>query len=337
MSILAQARRATSSWHPVLLATSAAMALLALVCVVGLIVDGRTLVGAPIWLKPFKFAVSFTVYTATLAWLLPRLRRTPRLAWWTGNVFAVAAVLEMIAIVMQVVRGRQSHFNGVTPFDAAVFSAMGATVAALWVTNLIVAVVALRQRLDDPVLTSAVRAGLAIAVAGMAVGVLMVLPTPEQSAAQRAGTSNGIVGAHSVGTPDGGPGLAVTGWSTTGGDLRVGHFIGMHALQAVPLLALGLAAAGRRVSRLRLPATRRNLVRVIATGYAAVVGLTTWQALRGQPLLSPDVLTLAFFGGIALAVAVAVAIIFNRATARDSDSVFPRQAHDRFAPAALRP
>lgn len=76
--------------------------------------------------------------------------------------------------------------------------------------------------------TTRLPAGLVIGLAGMAVGFLMTSPTPEQLH-----DFHGIAGAHAVGAPDDGPGLPFLGWSTIGGDLRVPHFVGMHALQAL--------------------------------------------------------------------------------------------------------
>ena len=59
-------RRATQLESPSDGFLVSAMAVLAVVAAVGVFVDSRVLTGAPIWLKPFKFAVSFVLYGATL-------------------------------------------------------------------------------------------------------------------------------------------------------------------------------------------------------------------------------------------------------------------------------
>ncbi|MFD7326034.1 hypothetical protein ACFV9D_33995 [Streptomyces sp. NPDC059875] len=273
------------------------MVLLALVSIGGLLFDDRILVGVPIWTKPFKFAVSFVAYCMTLAWMLTLLPRGRRIGWWAGTVLALASAGEMVLITMQVVRGTQSHFNNQTDFDAAVFQAMGATVVVLWLAALVIAILLLRARILDRATAWAVRLGSLIALVGAAVGFLMVQPTPEQLAA---GDDAPINGAHSVGVPDGGPSMPVTGWSTTGGDLRIAHFFGMHALQVIPLLLLLLVTLAPRYARLRDERVRLRLTLVVAGTYAAVFALVTWQALRGQALLDPDGVTLAAAGAIAL-------------------------------------
>ncbi|MEV6731242.1 hypothetical protein [Streptomyces sp. NPDC051364] len=84
----------------------------------------------------------------------------------------------------------------------------------------------------------------------------------------------------------------------------------------MPLLALALAYAARRYGWAADTGVRSRLVRVAGLGYAGVVGLTTWQALRGQPLTSPDVLTLGAAGALAAAVAVAAAVVLLAGAAR---------------------
>ena len=91
-----------------------------------------------------------------------------------------------------------------------------------------------------------------------------------------------IAGAHTVGAPDGGPGLTGTGWSVEHGDLRVPHFLGLHAMQILPLLALAL----RR--RRSTESARVRLVMVAVASYAALFATLLWQALRGQSLVQPD-------------------------------------------------
>ncbi|MGY5002397.1 hypothetical protein [Streptomyces griseus] len=278
------------------------MAALAVVSAVGLVVDDRVLVGAPIWAKPFKFSVSFVAYCLTLAWMLTLLTRGRRIGRWAGHVVVLTSLVEMVIITVQVVRGKRSHFNTATAFDSALWNTMGMTIVVLWAATLVIAVLLLRTRIADRAEALAVRGGLLIALAGAALGFLMTLPSESQQAVGNLDASDAI-GAHSVGVPDGGPAMALTGWSTTGGDLRAPHFVGMHALQLIPLLLIALVLLAPRFAPLRDAGVRLRLVRVAVAGYAALVALIAWQALRGQPLIQPDGITLAAAGAILAAVA----------------------------------
>ncbi|WP_253208500.1 hypothetical protein [Streptomyces sp. YPW6] len=290
------------TWHRPLVVFSAAMAALAVASAVGLVVDDRVLAGAPIWAKPFKFSVSFVAYCLTLAWMLTLLTHGRRIGRWAGHAVVLTGLTEMVIITVQVVRGKRSHFNTATAFDTALWNAMGLTIVVLWAATLVIAVLLLRARVPDRPTALAVRGGLLIALAGAALGFLMTLPSESQRAAGDLDAAE-TIGAHSVGVPDGGPSMALTGWSTTGGDLRVPHFVGMHALQLIPLLLMALVLLAPRLATLRDAGVRLRLVRVAVGGYAALVALITWQALRGQPLVHPDGITLAAAGAILAATA----------------------------------
>ncbi|MFE7387114.1 hypothetical protein [Streptomyces sp. NPDC057582] len=279
------------SWHRPLVLFAAAMAVMAVISGVGLLVDDRVLAGSAIWFKPFKFAVSFVAYALALAWMLTLLTRGRRTGWWAGTVVTVSSLAEMAIITAQVIRGKRSHFNHATPFDERLFTAMGVTVAVLWTGTLVIAVLLLRARIQDRAAALAIRSGVFIALVGAGIGFLMTQPTPEQRAAGNLDTAD-VIGAHSVGVPDGGPSMPLTGWSTTGGDLRIPHFVGMHALQLLPLLLLALVALAPRFPRLGDPRVRLRLMLVASGAYAAVVALVAWQALRGQSLIHPDGATL---------------------------------------------
>ena len=190
----------------------------------------------------------------------------------TGWFIVAGVTLEMVVIVGQAARGVRSHFNDDTPFDIVLFALMGATIALVWLATLAIALRFLREPGRDRSMAVAIRLGLLVSLVGMAVGFVM-----------------SAVGSHAVGVPDGGPGLPFVGWSTIGGDLRVGHFVGLHALQVLPLLAALVAQRG-------LPeAARVRAVVSVAAGYLGLVLLLTWQALRAQPVLAPDGLTASAF------------------------------------------
>jgi len=276
-------------WHPPLMIFALAMAALIPVTLVGLVVDDRILVGSPIWLKPFKFAVSLALYSASVAWMLTFLTRGRKVGRWMGTAIAAAATIEMVVIVGQVLRGKRSHFNFETALDGALFSIMGGTIVTLWLLHAVIAGLLVFSKIENPVTALSIRLGLVIAFAGLGVAFLMTGPRPGQS------LTGATIGAHSVGAVDGGPTMAVTAWNTTAGDLRVPHFVGMHALQFLPLLVLLFN---------RWMTTR--LVWVAGGFYAGLLGLLTWQALRGQALFSPDATTLTALAVLLAATAVGV-------------------------------
>jgi hypothetical protein len=161
------------------------------------------------------------------------------------------------------------------------------------------------ERLEDRTMASAIRLGLVVASVGMAFGYVMTMPTAQQAAAMDAGQIPDMIGAHSVGVTDGGAGLPFVGWSTDGRDLRIGHSIGMHALQVLPPLALwmrGRGSVARQVGK----------VRIAAAAYLGLSVLVTWQALRAQPLLHPDALTLTALAGLLILTVAALALVHAR-------------------------
>ncbi|NRQ36209.1 hypothetical protein HII36_30885 [Nonomuraea sp. NN258] len=287
-------------WHRPLMLFAGTMAVLAVATTAAWIVDDRTLDGMPIWAKPTKFAISFVLYSFTWAWLLSLSPRGRRWSGWAGTVLAVAGLTEVVLIVFQAARVERSHFNFATPLDTTIYMIMASTITALMVANIVAAVAVLIDRPGDRPLAWSLWSGLIISTLGLASGILMTMPTAGQDPAF------GIVGAHTVGVPDGGPGLPALGWSTVGGDLRVPHFVGMHALQLLPLLALALTALAGRVPALRHEVVRARLVAIGGGLYGGVFALTVWQALRGQSVVKPDGLTLAVLAALLVAALTAV-------------------------------
>lgn len=269
------------------------MLVVLLATLVGLLIDPRQVINEPVWLKPAKFAISIVIYSFTLLWLMAFIERRRRLVVTVSWIIFGVLLLEEAIIAFQAFRGVRSHFNEATPLDAMLWSTMGGAIMVLWLANLVVAVLLLRQRFTNPVLAWGVRFGLIIALFGMAVAFLM--PTDITG------------GAHSVGVADGGPGLPIVGWSTDGGDLRVPHFVGLHALQAMPVIAWLLTLLPAAWLSVR---DRARLMVVAGIGGIGLVGLLTWQALRGQSLIAPDQLTLTvLFSGAAVLGLAAVAVI----------------------------
>ena len=276
----------------------------------GLAIDPRLVTGAPVWLKPAKFAASIAIYSFTLAWIFSLMRGGAKARQRVGWITAIALVIEMAIIGGQAARGTTSHFNTGTLVDGVLFTIMGVAIVVQTLSTIAVAIALWRERFEDAALGWALRLGMAITIVGAMTGGLMTSPTRQQIEAARAGERMTVAGAHTVGAPDGGPGLPGTGWSTEHGDLRVPHFVGLHALQALPLVALLLPR------RKLIDAVRVRLTFVAAASYVGLFGILLSQALGGQPVLAPDTLTLSLLAGWVVSTAAAAAVATARPAAR---------------------
>jgi len=223
--------------------------------------DQRHVAGALVWMKPLKFAVSIAVYAFTLAWLLASLPAAAQGAVrCIGWGVAVSMVVEQAVIFGQAARGTTSHYNAASALDGALFGLMGLFILVNTVLTAWALYLAWRyQPQGSAGYVWGVRLGLLVFWVGSVLGGIMI---------RRA--------QHTVGGPDGGPGLPGLGWSTRAGDLRIAHFLGMHALQALPLLGWAL---GRW-----WPGQAAGLTWLGAAAYAAAVAALLVQALAGVPL-----------------------------------------------------
>lgn len=276
------------------------------VALAGLVLDPRTITGMPAWTKPAKFATSTAIFMLTLAWIFTYLPSWGRLRRIVGRATAVILVLEVAIVYLQAWRGTTSHFNASTVLDGALFTVMGAAIGIQTLLTIAVAIALWRQPFVDRSLGWALRLGLMISIVGASTGGLMVAPTKAQLAEAHVTHRLPIAGAHTVGAPDGGPALPGLGWSREHGDLRVPHFLGLHAMQLLPLAVLLATRRGL------LEGTRVRLTFVIAASYFSLFFILLWQALQGQSFVQPDALTLGAIAAWAISTIVATWAIASR-------------------------
>jgi len=294
------------SGSPVLVVTALVMLGTFWGAVAGIFLDPRTVTGVPAWLKPAKFGISTAIYLMTIAWLYRYIRVWPRLLRAAAWTMSLVIYFEIAVIDIQAARGLISHFNHSNPVDSALFAAMGAAIGVLWLASVIVLAALFKQKFENRAWGWALRLGMLITVLGSASGGLMVAPTHDQLQALKAGEKVPAIGAHTVGAPDGGPGIPGAGWSTEHGDLRVPHFVGMHGIQMIPLFVWIFA---RR---------RTAAVWIAAASYVALFAILAWQALRGESIVAPAGLTMTVLAAwmAATGIAMAIALVSGKPAAR---------------------
>jgi hypothetical protein len=207
------------------------------------------------WYKPFKFAFSTFLFVWAMAWYcyyLPNFNI--KLFNWT---VIILLGFEIFYIAFQANKGQLSHYNLSTPVYATLYSLMA--IAATLVTLYTAYVGILFFKYDFTSLPNyylwSIRLGIFIFVVFSFEGFAM-------------GSSLN----HSVGALNDNSNWFILGWSKTVGDLRVSHFIGMHALQVLPILSYFVFK-------------NTKITIVLSIVYALLAMITLIQALKGRPLL----------------------------------------------------
>ena len=216
--------------HPLLTRYGIALLALGAVAMALQIVDPRTLAsGVNIWIKPAKFFVSVGVFALTAAWFMGYVRperRTSLLMRITAWALIVSGSFELIYIVNQAAQAQESHFNLSTGFHIAMYALMGIFAVLLTATTLPLAWEIARRPAPglQRSFVAAVTIGLVLTfVLGGWMGSYMSSQT-----------------GHAVGQVGGS--VPIFGWNRMGGDLRIAHFFGIHAEQAIPLIAVAAAS-----------------------------------------------------------------------------------------------
>lgn len=235
-----------------------------IVCLIGLAIDDRMLMGINVWIKPLKFSISGGIYILTLGFLTTLYPFSKRKKNIITNTVALTLVVEIFIIIYQGARGVQSHYNVSNPFDGILFAAMGILIAINVMIMVLFIFETIRLKLNtSKTVQWAILLGWIIVVVGSWVGGQMISQM-----------------AHNVGVADGGAGLPLVNWSTVAGDLRIAHFFGLHAIQVIPLFALW-------VSKKWSDNTRNQIVIVTIFGliYSGWIGFTFYQAKQGIALI----------------------------------------------------
>ena len=276
-SSLLRLARATLSASPALAWTAIALLVLSLVVLLLPMFDGRQFQGVSVWLKPWKFLVSIGTYLLTLAvvfaWL-PQASRPSLAMRYVVWASVVSGLFEISYISWQAAWGQASHFNFSSPAAILMYSLMGVGAVTLTSTALVQGVMVLRSPgfALPPALKHGIGWGLVLTfVLGTAFGAYL---------------SSSPSGHWVGGKPTDAAGLAVVHWARDGGDLRVAHFFGIHAVHFIGLFAWGLVVLVRRVNVTGLRAHTRQWVWAFCVAYTAFCIWAFLQAIRGQPFFA---------------------------------------------------
>ena len=228
----------------------------AIVCLVLMPFEETQILGVNRWLKPFKFYSSVGIMVLTMGWLLYYLNNPKKVKTYSWLI-VITMFFENGLIITQAIRKTTSHFNNTSILNGIVFNIMGGLILVFTITAILICISFFKQKQFSipAAYVWGIRLGLLFFVFFSLEGGLMV----------------GLL-SHTIGGPDGGPGLPLVNWSTRYGDLRIAHFLGLHSLQILPLF-------GNYIAK-----TKKQTI-TFSIAYFIIVAVLFLQAMKGIPLL----------------------------------------------------
>lgn len=227
-----------------------------ILCLLMMQLSSIQVLGINAWIKPFKFFASTVIFVWSMSWYLSYLNASSSVRVYSWVVI-VTLSFELIYITLQAAKGELSHFNVSSSFHGSMFGLMGVAISIMTLFTFYMGMLFFTKQVDP--LPTAYLWGIRLGI------IFFVIFAFE-------GGMMGARLAHTVGAPDGGPGIKLLNWSLTHGDLRIAHFTGMHALQVLPIIGYFLLTSTRGLF-------------IFSTVYFIVVFSILMQALRGLPLI----------------------------------------------------
>lgn len=238
--------------------------LILMICLIGMMIDDRQLMGINIWIKPTKFALSGIIVLWTMGWYLLIYPFSEKSKNFISIAAASLMIIEIIIITGQAVRGVSSHYNTSSLLDGIAFGIMGGAIGMFTVIVFWFFIKSFSAKLELPNhMKWSFRISWFTFLFASAIGGSMISQL-----------------GHNVGIADGGAGLPFLNWSTVGGDLRVAHFFGIHGIQIIPLAAFCFS---KKI-------INNTLTSIFSIGFALLylgwIAFTFYQAKQGHPLLA---------------------------------------------------
>lgn len=241
------------------------------------------------WRQPLAFSVAFALVLPSLAWVMTFLPPRRRLGWAVSGPLGVAALGTVVIIALQAWREQPAFFPEDFPLDNALWTGMQIGIGFIVLTIVLEAVWALTPLEASPSFRWAVRAGLFLMVAGLAMGGVMVAEGVVQD------LDNEARGQVSSPVTFGEAGLVV-----------FPHLLSLHGLLVLSVLVWLLSFTA-------WPERRRTGVLQVATaGYIALVAVSLVQALDGRaPFDLAGFLAVLFWMSVALVIGAGAMTLFG--------------------------